>query len=169
MGLFDDENLEELEPKTRFDRASFEPGEYPIEVNAAEWRVSRSGNEMLVTTWEIKGDSEAAGQVFSDFTVLSYRDRATGRQKPHWNIPKYFEGASVWPDTTAERNALVEPPNFPTTKARVVEGLVGKTATGYIDKSPYQRDDGETGYRLELKRFRFETPGVMAAASDITF
>lgn len=169
MGLFDDANMEDLNPKPRFDRASFEAGEYPLEVNAAEWRVSHAGNEMLVIIWEIKGDSKAAGQVFSDFTVLSYRDRETGRQKPHWNIPRYFEGAGVWPETTAERNALVEPANFPTTKARVVEGLVGKTATGYVDKSPYESYDGETRYRLELKRFRFETPGVMSAASNITF
>lgn len=77
-------------------------GKYRAQVDQAEWTTSkRSGRPMINTTAVITevisskepDAEEAIGKTVTFYTVLTYLDKRSGKDKLHWDIPKLFGAA----------------------------------------------------------------------------
>ena len=135
---------------------NFDPpsvGTHHFAVDDAEWTVSKSGKDMLKVSWVIDDEDDPdVGKEIIDYVVLTYHDNKKDKEVLHWNIPRYFGAAGVWPTSTKERQKL-----FATAAAadktykKVATGLIGKGASITLvkDKSkprPNLDEDGNEQY-----------------------
>lgn len=79
------------------------PGKHSAFITKVEMATSKSGRPMLVTDWMIDGDDEDAGKALTDRTVFTINKN--GKTFIHFNIPKYFSAAGLWP-ATPERGPI---------------------------------------------------------------
>ena len=133
------------------------PGKYKAQVDQAEWSVSKAGNQMLVTTGIITEvlssrdpDAEdAVGKSATFYTVLSYRDKRSGKDKLHWDIPKFFGAADP---KLNPRDPLMRAKTWKAKgaglQAYVADNLPGKnfTFTAEVEERLAYDSDGELIY-----------------------
>ena len=135
---------------------NFDPpsvGTHHFVIDGAEWGVSKSsGKDMLTVTWVVDDDDDPdVGLQITDYVVLTYFDRKKGKEVLHWNIPRYFGAAGVWPSDVKARQKLFSAANAKKTYDKVATGLIGKGASITLvkDKSkprPNLDDDGNEQY-----------------------
>lgn len=126
-------------------------GTYEFEVDSAEWTATgpnskRPGTPML--TVEFIGTSgEASGQKFTERVVLMYKDRRSGKDVIHWNVPLFARAAGgdkLFPEDAGKRATAMK--NFESWAEKVKSGLIGKKATITLSIEPGREyPDRETG------------------------
>lgn len=169
------------------------PGKHSAFITKAEMTASKRDRPMLVTDWMIDGDDEDAGKALIDRTVFTINKN--GKTFIHFNIPKYFSAAGLWPADARERADLLSPQKINATVKRVCENLEGAHATLVTRMSKsrprlddygrpvYEQDEngitilGEGGVpkpafwppRAEISFIDFEVKRNTATASPVVF
>ena len=136
-------------------------GKYRAQVDQVEWTESkRSGRPMLVTTGIItevissseRDAEEAVGKSVTFYTVMTYTDKKTGKEKLHWDIPKLFGAADP---KLNPRDPLARAKAWKAKGAAlqeyVAERLPGKnfTFTAEVTTRPVFTPDGEPVYETD--------------------
>lgn len=102
------------------------PGKHHAYVSSAEVTESKSsGKPMLVVEWTIDGEDTEAGKTVIDRTVFTIKNKRSGKEQIHFNLPKYFGAADQWPNNPAELKAKLSPAQVDSTVEAVVTGLDG--------------------------------------------
>lgn len=102
------------------------PGKHHAYVSSAEVTESKSsGKPMLVVEWTIDGEDTEAGKTVIDRTVFTIKNKRTGKEQIHFNLPKYFGAADQWPNNPAELKAKLSPAQVDSTVEAVVARLEG--------------------------------------------
>jgi len=160
---------------------NFEPAEagpHHAVITEAEWTKSKkSDKDMLEVTWELDDEEdEDAGKQVKDFVVLTYHDKKRDAEVLHWNIPRYFGLAGLWPAKAAERTKLFAGANAAKTYDKVAKQLVGKsgTLTLIVEEGRDRLDDngnptGEKyGAQNRIDKYKFDDV-KRAKASSVSF